>query len=299
MSKVQHCRPAAEVINALLETGETLETLAVKLDTNSFTLSRYNGGVYGNMTSYPTLRKKIEDAYGLDTGLFEPGAEIKLPKTGTVFKEIEENTNKPAIFTGMPKPTGKPVLMEHKPNTEPNAVALGTSGKSEPAPKKTSKTADKKPAQTDEVKPAPEGFMEIPVTEEKKPDPAKAVKKQKPVSKPAPAKVTEAARNEETDDNLPGQLTFGDVFGGAAPKPVENEKPLTYEQMSAKLQSEICSLVKASFTTLKDSHKESMPKKPVFAGKEASELVDIMAKLSTDDIKVLLAMARRMVPPTA
>ena len=277
MSKVQHCRPAAEVINALLETGETLETLAVKLDTNSFTLSRYNGGVYGNMTSYPTLRKKIEIAYGMDTGLFDPGAEIKLPKTDAAPKaEVSDGTVKP--------------VQEEIP----------AAGKVVNIPTRNEKPVKKKPAgkkdvQADEIKPAPEGFMEIPGTPDEETEPVKPVKKAKTAPKAeAPAKATEDAG---TDDMLPGQLTFGDVFGSAAPKPAENDKPLTYEQMSAKLQSELCGTIKAAFASLKDSHKESMPKKPVFAGKEASELVDIMAKLSTDDIKVLLAMARRMVPP--
>lgn len=261
-SKVQHCRPAEEVLRALLESGETLETLAEKIGASAFTLSRYTSGVYGSMTSYPTLRKKIEDVYGKGTGLFDPEAEIRLPKTD-------------AASALQVSPASEPVPVE---------------GPKKPA-RAAKKEKEKKPMAEERITPAPEGFMEIPGTADE------AAADAKPAKRANPAPDVEKAETGDTaalPDDVPGQLAFGDVFGNAVPKLAE-EKPLTYDQMSSKLQSELCASVKTAFASLKESHRDAIPKKPVFAGKEASELVDIIAKLSTEDIKVLLAMARRMI----
>ena len=72
----------------------------------------------------------------------------------------------------------------------------------------------------------------------------------------------------------------------------KTEKPMTYDQLTNKLSAEICNSVKAAFASLKESHKDSIPKKPVFQSKEAAELVDIIGTLNSADVKMLLNVAK-------
>lgn len=247
-SKKTTCRQAHEVVSAIMKKGYTLQELAAKLEMSELTLKRFcEGGTYGTMTSYPTLKEKIERAFVTVPSLFEPGGII--PENIPLKGQAGTMPTMTAVTPSIPE---KPKPAQPKP--EPIKTA---------APKQD-------PIHTQE----PEFPMEKPVVTDTPPV--------RPIQKPIQIPETQSQPKAESN---------------AAPiKQAETaaQKPMSYEQLSAKLTSEICASVKTAFATLKESHKDAIPKKPVFAGKEASELVDIIGKLSQEDLKFLLSMARRM-----
>lgn len=271
-SAKKSCRPAAEVIEDLMKLYNIpLQTLCVKLEINEFTCRRFYDGPYKAYTSYPTLMQKVSFAFkDLPANFFDP--DFKRPE-GTVP-------------TGTPAPVpATPTIKQDKPapakeeKKEPAPAIKQEEKKQKPIPEKSAMQIEleRKQKEIEDAQKAQKGtkvgsdgypvFNEKPTPMPKKPEPEKP--KAAPAAEPKPAKPE------------------------PAPQAVPS-KPLNYDQLSAKLSNEICTAVKTALNDLKESHKESLPKEPVYQSKEAAKLASMIPTLDAGAIKLLLDMAKRI-----
>ena len=244
------------------------------------------------------------------------------PSPATSKAEEKEKTAKAEspIGIGEPKPVpAASILRSEKPNSEPNKVVLG-----EAVPSANKNTREITPLEAylglldkkdefkakEETKPAAPAKKETEIKlAEEKPKaaaPTKTVKAEKKAETPTEIKTepkkekkTVSAENTNKESgNLPENFmeipaTEEKTTEVKAVEPAaKTEKPMTYDQLTNKLSAEICNSVKAAFASLKESHKDSIPKKPVFQSKEAAELVDIIGTLNSADVKMLLNVAK-------
>ena len=266
--KKDNCRPASQVVTDLLSKGFTIEQTAEALAMDPYTFKRFmEGGSYATMTSYPTLRQKVERAFNVPEDFFnvdyaKPASSVTITlKSGDSPKTAATQVPTPAASKPVAKPQEKPVAK---------------------APEKPIAKTPEKPIEklVEKLTEKPEHCNELPKPEaDPEPVPQSSI----------PMSAIPAGKPQDTAGKISAPVDVAKI------DQTEPEKQLTYEQLSSKLAGELCASIRSAFADLKDSHKDAIPKKPVFAGKEASELVDIIAKLSVEDIKVLLSMARRMV----
>jgi len=133
-----------------------------------------------------------------------------------------------------------------------------------------------------------------PVANAETPTPKKRKRKAKPMdTETNVTNITQIPQDEETSatNSVCEKSTTDNTLSEITKKSTDN---ISYEAMSSSISSEICSLVKERIGDLKEKHKNTPPKKPFYQTKEANELAELLPRLSADDTKMLLSMAKRM-----
>lgn len=281
MAKKVNLKFASEVIQSFLDQGYTIETLAEKINTSTMTINKFYTGDHAKDTYYQTLKSRIESAFpNLPVDFFTPADGTSVPKVAIPAVTV------PSKVSPLPVKAPAPEVTETKetPKEPPKAAVPA---KTVPVEKKQPVKEEKKPVKKEQELPEegteitefmdkllptgknpPEDFMEIPagLEDEIKTEKEKEIKMSTP---------------EKKEEVKPAEI------------PVQ-EKPLTYDQLTAKLTSEINNAVKDAMAALKESHRNAIPKKPVFQSKEANDLVDYIPKLNNEQIKAIIGIIKSM-----